>query len=62
MKLVERIARKEKIQQNKDKLIEDVIEDLKSNIYENEDYIFILVREALRTRTQKELKQIIYGE
>ena len=41
----------------KTKLINAIIEDLKDNIFESEDYIFALVREALERRTIEELKQ-----
>jgi hypothetical protein len=43
---------------NKETLIEQIVDNLKSNIYDSEEYIFDLVREALRTRTVKELKEI----
>lgn len=49
-------------QTKKEALIEDVIEDLFLNVCENESYIKDLLREALKTRTNAELKQIIYGE
>jgi hypothetical protein len=42
----------------KEELIEDIIEDLQENFYESKEYIFDLVREALRTRTINDLKQI----
>jgi hypothetical protein len=42
----------------KEELIEDIIEDLQENFYESKEYIFDLVREALRTRTISDLKQI----
>ena len=42
----------------KEDLIEQIVDDLKNNMFESEDYIFDLVREALRTRTVKELKEI----
>lgn len=49
--------------ENKRKLIEDVVFDLtENNLYENLDYIRDLLRESLNKRTQKELKQILYGE
>jgi len=39
-------------------LINGIVEDLQENIFESKEYIFCLVREALETRTIKELKQI----
>lgn len=42
----------------KEDLIEQIIDDLKDNMFESEDYIFDLVREALDTRTVEELKEI----
>ena len=41
----------------KEILIEKIIEDLKENMYDSEEYIFDLVKEALNTRSKKELKQ-----
>ena len=43
---------------NKEKLVERIIDDLKANLYDSQDYIWDLCREALRTRTNRELKQI----
>lgn len=42
----------------KEDLIEQIVDDLKNNMFESEEYVFDLVREALRTRTIKELKEI----
>ena len=42
----------------KSTIIDGIIEDLKENMFESEEYIFDLVREALETRTKEELKQI----
>lgn len=42
----------------KEALIERIVEYLKNNTFEYEDYIFDLVREALETRTVEELKEI----
>jgi hypothetical protein len=42
---------------NKEDLIEQIVDDLKNNIYDSEEYIFDLVREALRAKTVKELKE-----
>lgn len=43
----------------KQALIEKVIEDLKYNLYDSEEYIFALCHEALQTRTNKELNELI---
>lgn len=48
----------QKAKENKNELIETIIEDLENNFYDSRYYIFDLCREALSTRTQKELKQI----
>jgi hypothetical protein len=50
-----------KKQSKKEELIELVIEDLFQNVWENESYIKDLIREALKFRTNVELKQIVYG-
>jgi hypothetical protein len=42
----------------KTELVNQIIEDLKENLYDSQDYIFILVREALMQRTIKDLKEI----
>lgn len=42
----------------KEALIERIVEYLKNNTFEYEDYIFDLVREALETRTVEELEEI----
>jgi hypothetical protein len=42
----------------KEKLVDRIIEDLKANIYDSEEYIFDLVREALMQRTIDDLKEI----
>ncbi len=42
----------------KEKLIENIVDDLENNMYESKEYIFDLVREALSTRTIEELKEI----
>lgn len=44
--------------ENKNILIEDIIDNLWDNIYSSEEYIKDLCREALNRRTQKELKEI----
>ena len=43
----------------KQALIEKVIENLKSNLYDREEYIFSLCHEALQNRTNKELNELI---
>ena len=42
----------------KAELINRIVEDLEENIFESKEYIFDLAREALNTRTKKELKDI----
>jgi hypothetical protein len=42
----------------KEELVEEIIQDLKENLYESQDYIFMLVREALMQRTIRDLKEI----
>ena len=42
----------------KEKLVQEILEDLKENFYESQEYIFDLVREALMQRTIQDLKQI----
>lgn len=42
----------------KEKLVDAIIEDLKANIYDSQEYIFMLVREALMQRTIRDLKEI----
>jgi hypothetical protein len=42
----------------KEELINQIIEDLKQNFYESQEYIFDLVKEALIKRSIKELKEI----
>lgn len=54
------MTKKEKMFINKERVIDEIIEDLKANEYESKDYIYELVRESLRTRTQADLKQ--YGK
>jgi hypothetical protein len=43
----------------KQALIEKVIEDLKDNQYDSQEYIFALCHEVLQTRTNKELYELI---
>jgi|JI61114C2RNA_FD_contig_31_8544009_length_1292_multi_4_in_0_out_0_2 hypothetical protein len=45
----------------KEKLVEGVIDDIFTDIYENRKYIKELCREALRTRTNKDLISIVKG-
>lgn len=42
----------------KEILVERIIEDLKANIYDSEEYIFDLVKEALMQRTIEDLRDI----
>jgi hypothetical protein len=42
----------------KERLVNRIIEDLKANMYDSEEYIFDLVREALMQRTIEDLKDI----
>jgi hypothetical protein len=50
--------KKQKRIDKKNRIVESIIDDLKNNIYDSEDYIFNLVRESLLRRTNKELLQI----
>lgn len=56
------MATKKEIRVEKEKLIQDIIIDLKHDIYSNEKYIFSLVYEALSERDLEDLKQIKSGE
>lgn len=42
----------------KEELVERIIENLKANIYDSQDYIWSLCKEALMTRTIRDLKEI----
>ena len=44
--------------EKKNKIVKDIIEDLKENLYDSQEYIFDLVKESLLRRTNKELLQI----
>ena len=55
---MENKSKAQKAKENKEKLIESIIDDLWENIYDSQDYIKDLVRESLSKRTQKDLKQI----
>lgn len=50
--------KREKRKRNKEILVERIIDDLKANIYDSEEYIWSLCRETLMARTNKELKEI----
>jgi polyhydroxyalkanoate synthesis regulator phasin len=45
--------------EKKDKLIDSLIEDLQCNEFESKEYIYDLVREALRNRTLTYLKVMV---
>jgi hypothetical protein len=45
----------------KDLLIDLIIDDLQNNEYESREYIYDLVKEALKRRTLSDLKQIVNG-
>ena len=55
---MENKTKAQKAKENKNELIETIIEDLENNLYDSRYYIFDLCREALSRRTQKELKEI----
>jgi len=42
----------------KEDLVERIIDNLKANIYDSQEYIWDLCREALMKRTNKDLKEI----
>lgn len=46
----------------KEQLVSSIIEDLQANEFESREYIYDLVREALMTRTNADLQQIINGD
>lgn len=50
---------KKTIIEKKDSLIDVLIDDLKENEYDSKAYIYSLVREALRTRTLTDLKDMV---
>jgi len=54
--------RAKKAKENKNILIDDVVNDLMENSFDYHDFIKDLMKEALSKRTQKELKAILYGE
>lgn len=45
--------------EEKDKLIDILIEDLQANEYESREYVYDLVRDALRSRTLCDLKDLV---
>ena len=45
--------------EKKDSLIDVLIDDLQANEYESREYIYDLVREALRARTLTDLKDMV---
>jgi len=45
--------------EKKDSLINILIDDLQANEYESREYIYNLVREALRNRTLTDLKDMV---
>lgn len=52
------IAKQKRINK-KQKLIQDVITNLKENLFDSQEFIFSLVHEALQNRTNKELLEIL---
>lgn len=50
--------RAKKAQENKNKLIHDIVHKLLEDSFESQDYIKCLLIEALSRRTQKDLKEI----
>jgi len=54
--------RAKKAKENKNILIDDVVNDLMENSFDYHDFIKDLMKEALSKRTQTELKAILYGE
>ena len=42
----------------KENLIKEIIENLKDNIFDSQEFIFELVEESLKNRTIEELKEI----
>ena len=47
-----------KAKENKQRLVNEIIDNLWENLYESEEYIKDLVEESLMRRTQKDLKEI----
>lgn len=50
---------KKTIIEKKDRIIDILIDDLQANEYESREYIYDLVREALRNRTLTDLKDMV---
>jgi hypothetical protein len=42
----------------KEELVDAIIDDLRANLYDSQEYIFELVKEALMQRTIEDLKEI----
>jgi hypothetical protein len=42
----------------KEELVNAIIDDLRANLYDSQEYIFELVKEALMQRTIEDLKEI----
>ncbi len=42
----------------KEELVDAIIDDLRANFYDSQEYIFELVKEALMQRTIEDLKEI----
>jgi hypothetical protein len=42
----------------KEELVDVIIDDLRANLYDSQEYIFELVKEALMQRTIEDLKEI----
>ena len=55
------LERAKKAKKNKEKLIKDLISDMMDDNYGYRDFIEGLCYEALQKRSQKELKEILYG-
>lgn len=51
-----------KRQENKQRLISDLKSQMRDDQYAWQDFIWDLIDEALQKRTQKELKQLLYGD
>lgn len=56
---LEKLKKRKTRKENKEKLIEMIVSQLQSQVYEYEDFIFNLCREALLKRTNKELKELL---
>lgn len=53
------MSKSEKQKENKQKLINEILHMFSSNMYDYENFILNLCEEALKTRTQKALKEIL---